>query len=334
MSRVPAFPLPDGWGAPELSEDTIELGTLEVHRVGISVTAEDGTEVLGAAAGLSSPRDRARFELLERVATIAASREARDSYSLLTASGQVRGSVPGSVLFPASPAPDRWQFSRSNGVALHADWPSACESARRELVERDRVLAAWYGETRGEALPHDFGTSALSAVTGYDWGAFVFPHRGPVDHDDLQVVGVFGFPRDEAMPWSLGLAARPTRDDAVAGASAEALQLLAFLWGEPLPASVGAAVGPGMHLDRYQVRGERKLVQRWLAEGHSAHWRRAPAAGAEPAGEAVFVDLTPSWMPDGLRVAKATRSDVNFLVFGDSPWAAHLPPELRLHPVP
>jgi ribosomal protein S12 methylthiotransferase accessory factor YcaO len=152
------------------------------------------------------------------------------------------------------------------------------------------------------------------------------------------VAGVFGFPEREDAPFLLGFAARTTPSEAVAAASAEAVQLLAFLWGEPLPDALSMASAPtaARHLDAFQVAGVHRLVRRWLEGGHA---RYAPSGSTRTLessrGDALaFVDLTPPWLVGRFRVAKAVGGAELPLVFGESPWTEHLPSELRLHPVP
>jgi hypothetical protein len=111
---------------------------------------------------------------------------------------------------------------------------------------------------------------------------------------------------------------------------------MAFLWGETPPDGVAEVPSPTGHLDRYQVRGAHGAIRRWLEGGHL---RYAPARGramdgATRAEGVAFADLTPPWLGSGLRVAKAVSREAAPPVFGDSPFAAHLPKELRLHPIP
>lgn len=52
-----------------------------------------------------------------------------------------------------------------------------------------------------------------------------------------------------------------------------------------------------------------------------------------PRADVAFVDLTASWLPRGLRVAKAICAEALPLVFGDPPYARHLDEDLRVHPI-
>jgi hypothetical protein len=116
---------------------------------------------------------------------------------------------------------------------------------------------------------------------------------------------------------------------------AEALQLLAFLWGEPLPdaSSPPSEPTPTQHLDTYQVKGAHEIIRHWLEGAHVAYWpaKDRPSRRRSRVG---YVDLTPAWLPKELRVVKAVCKEATPLLFGDSPLAAHLPATLRLHPIP
>jgi hypothetical protein len=362
------FQLPDGWATPEVVEDAIVADDVPMHRAGLSTVGVDGEEVCGSAAdvrvptalraALRGPRrrgprrgeprrgtlDRAWFELLERISGHEALRDRRPSYEVRSEAGEARGTWSRSDVFPESDAPHRWTYARSNGVALHVDWTTACRRASWELAERDRVLRAWHGELVPEHIEPSLASREGTGAKTYDWQAYSFPEPDPAGFSrDVHVVGVFGFPKCDDAPFLLGLAGRPDRPSAITAATSEALQLLAFLWGEPLPEAGAAAgvAGPLQHLDRYQVRGAHEAVRRWLAGAH-VEFRlarpvlhtRPPDEHDEPDGGAGFVDLTPEWLPRPLRVVKAVCRRATPLLFGDSPLVAHLPPELRLHPIP
>lgn len=328
------FRLPEGWSAPEVVEDVIVIDDLTIHRAGVSATGSDGEEICGSAADPGGPAlARAWFELLERVSAVEALRKREDSYRLVDEKGQAKDVRPVADVFPESDAAERWRFARSNGVAIHAGWQAACRRALWELAERDRVLRAWEGGIMPVALDVGVEDSPLARVHGHEWRVYSFPEeRAGGFSAEVQVVGVFGFPKSDERPFVLGLAGRPGMNDAVAAATGEAVQLLAFLWGEPPPEELQAAPGPMQHLDRYQLRGAHAVVRRWLEDGHARYRPARPAS--RPRGPVGFVDLTPSWLQDGLRVAKAVCSEAVPLVFGESPFLGHLPPELRLHPIP
>jgi ribosomal protein S12 methylthiotransferase accessory factor YcaO len=326
-------PLPEGWSPLEIVEDTVVADGVRLHRAGLASVGPDGEEVTGSAAGTrESPAARGYFELLERIATVEALRDRAPSYEMMTAAGAPAGRRPRSVVFPESDDPAKWRYARSNGVALHADWATACERARWELAERDRVLRAWYGDI----CPHPLAfptTSPLRTTPTYEWVAYSFPEPALTSFSvGVEVVGVFGFPRTDGAALVTGFGARGDVSSAFVAASGEAMQLLAFLHDEVAPASLPAmGPTPGHHQDRFQWHGNHAPLRRWLAGAHVGHARQRPAADVD--SEVAFVDLTPSWLGAGLRVAKAICTTATPLTFGEPPCSSHLPEDLRAHPI-
>jgi hypothetical protein len=139
----------------------------------------------------------------------------------------------------------------------------------------------------------------------------------------------------EGCPFVSGYGARADRAEAVLAAQKEALQLLAFLWGEPLPDRAPDPLpAPMTHLETYQLRERHAVLRRWLDEGHAEHYRPTPVADADADRSLRFADLTPTWQEGQLHVARALCPAAIPLIVGLSPLLAHLPPELRIHPIP
>lgn len=308
------YPLPDGWSKVEAVGDSIVADGFELQRSGMACVAPSGEEITGSAASRDeSPEARGYFELLERASVMWA-----------LASGAF------AEIFPESPEPSRWRYARSNGVALHADRDEAARRAFWELCERDRVLRSWYGEIRPEPLTR---ISDWLDSPSYDFRVYRFgpAHAGSLGADGVHVAGVFGFPKQEGLPLVAGYAGRGSLDDARAAAEREALQQLAFLWGETLPADVPPVLPHAMgHLDWQLWPGRRDALERWLAGGHSGFAPRAPRARVS--NEVQLLDITPPWL-HGLFVVKAVSPAAALLAFGDSPFVAHLPHDLRVHPI-
>ncbi len=329
-----AFLLPEGWSEPERVEDVVDADGLILHRAGLASSSGKDQAVGSAADWERSPAMRARFELLERIALLEASRSEGTVFAVRTAGGEPVGQLAREEVFPVSDEPTRWSYVRSNGVALHGDWRRACASALHELVERDRVQRAWLGETVPRALELDLESSPLSRTRSYAWSAYAFPPAPEMPLPELEVVGVFGFPLTKEVPLTFGYGARPTLEDALGAATREAAQFLAFVWGEPIPERLPEPEPtPLAHLERFQVPEMHGILRRWLEGAHTRHARAATASAA--ASSAVqFVDLTPPWLADGLQVARAVGGLTVPMTFGQSPLFAHLPPELRIHPIP
>jgi hypothetical protein len=333
-SPLSTSPLPEGWSDPERVEDTVDADGLQLHRAGLASVSGRDQAVGSAADWESSPVVRAEYELLERIVLLEASRSDRVRFALCAKNGERVGDLSRDEVFPQSNDPTRWSYVRSNGVALHADWSGACESAAQELVERDRVQRAWLGETVPQAVRMDLASSPLSRARSYTWSARAFPTALGVALPDLEVVGAFGFPSAKGLPLVFGYGARSTRGDALAAATREAVQLLAFLWGEPIPDLLPAPEPtPLNHLERFQFPDMHRVLRAWLDGDHVRHARAKVATPTEMASVR-FVDLTPPWLHGGLKVVRAVGGSAIPLTFGPSPVFAHLPPELSMHPIP
>jgi hypothetical protein len=334
-ASISPLPLPEGWKLSECVDDTVDADGLSVRRVGLCAASEHAQVIGSAAEVLEDPAPRARFELLERIAIAEALRPSSERFFRVRSStGDDLGTTPFEDVFRPSDAPDRWVFARSNGVSLHAGWTQACIGAARELVERDRVMRAWLGETVPVRIENDAGSSTLAGARSYEWCAYLFPRPdAPAIGADVEVVGVFGFPRVEGKPLVMGYGARPDRADAALAAQKEALQLLAFLWGEPLPDRAPDPLpAPMTHLETYQLPDRHPILRRWLEQGHSAHYKPGLVMHADRSLR--FADLTPPWLEGQLHVARALCPAAIPLILGLSPLLAHLPAELRIHPIP
>lgn len=334
-TQLPPSPLPEGWSSPEVITDVVVADGVRLYRAGIASKAPTGEEITGSAAEASgSPAARGFFELLERASIIEALRERRPRYELRTLDGSVAGDCTSGELFPESDDPDRWRYARSNGVAIHDDWTSAAQRAWWELVERDRILRSWYGETAPRRLALDLAATPLAASETYEWCAYAFD--GDADNGDagVHVAGVFGFPRKADLPLVLGYSARDSETAALDAAMREAMQLLAFLWGEPVASEV-PPLGPTAmhHLERFQFAGHHELLRRWLSGAHRDFGRDRATAPAPVRADVRFIDLTPAWLKGRMFVAKAHCPAAMPLAFGDCPHASHLPVELRPHPI-
>jgi hypothetical protein len=326
------YPLPSGWSSPSLYAEIVKLGPLSLNLCGLA--AQSGEEmVTGSAAELvTTPLVRAYFELIERASLVTAGRHADRDFTLKDVRGRTIGRAPCSRVFPWSPDPAR-RFARSNGVAAATSWSAACRSARWELLERDRVLRSWYGETRPQALSLP-AWPWLQALEAYcDWQAYAFAEDSRSDR--ATAVGVFAFPRSPEQALSYGFAAdrNPTR--AIAKAAAECLQRLGFLWGEAIPI-VEPEFSPTAeyHQEFYLQPSMHRRVRDWLAGSHAetpCRIRERAEVGRVPE----FADLTPESLRGKLFVAKALPCREVDLIFGcghpavDGP----LPQSFQVHPI-
>jgi hypothetical protein len=312
-----AYPLPPAFAAIDVCADTVEAAGIVVRGAGLSTEHASGRTITGAAADLAFvPVRRSYFELFERAAI-------------------VESALPPAEL-PDSQAPQL--YSRSNGVAVG---PTVREASRRalfELLERDRVLRSFYGETRPERLalpPCSFLPAELEAH--YQLFAYRFPASDsslevpPTLGGPVSVAAVFGFPYRVEAPLLFGYGARNNLAEAVAAAARESLQQLAFGWGEPVPeAPPEPSATPEFHLDYYAYPPHRVLLRAWLEGAHHGRGPRLCSGG----GTARYQDLTPSSVRGRLAVIKCTHEGVLPLAFGAGhPLLGALPDCMRVHPI-
>lgn len=309
------YGLPDGCVLNDTFVQATKVGGLSLYMVGLVAAAPDGSSVTGAAADEHGfPVDRAFFELVERLSIFVA-RSRSDALPVCDARGNKRATRAASRVFPIDAHPESLRTSLSNGVALHASWPLACEAALCELVERDRVLRSFAGEyvPRSLALEDDTLARALAAeyaLEAYELG----PNRKKLAR---VAIGLFLFPRRPVLPLVYGFGAARDRAGALASARREALQRLAFLWGEELPSTPPtAAPTPDYHQEFYLYPAHHAHLRDWLAGGRMRARANAKAAPPFDLQPALFVDLSPPGVRGELAVAKALSSRARVLRFG------------------
>jgi len=353
------YPLPAAWTAATATDDDdllgrADIGSLSLYMVGVvarrrantasGANAASGANVtrqadtaspsvaLGSACACETyPVDRAYFELLERISVL----EARHSSTPLCVralDGTELSQRDSLRVFPRDLQPERQRLALSNGVALHTTWADACAAALSELVERDRVLRAWQGQCAKTAVSTDGSLAAARLQSHYSVRAYELGTPDSADSADSavaadgaqaqarRVVGFFLFPHAPDHPFVYGFAAATQLANALARAETEALQRLAFLWGEPLPQHTPKPTpAPDYHQDYYLYPPNHAHILRWLEGDHALEPRRSRqrANAAIYDGECTqFIDLTPESLRGRLSVAKAVSTHARRLRFG------------------
>jgi hypothetical protein len=327
------FPLSGEWSRPTLYTETVSLGTLSLYLCGLS--AESRKELVTGSAGdlREMPLPRAYFELIERTSLVMAGCDSSREFVLKDIWGRAIGHAPCSRVFPQSSDP-AYRFSRSNGVASGSSWSSACRAAYWELIERDRVLRSWYGETRPRRMTLPSWPWLAMLEKHHDWQVYAFP-KGSGSGEGT-AVGVFALPRKSEKLISYGFGANRNSSRALERAAAECLQHLGFLWGEALP-TVEPPFAPTAeyHQEFYLQPCMHQRVRDWLAGDHAltpCRIRQCTATSVVPE----FADLTPEILRGKLFVARALPSRELELTFGRGhPRVAEpLPESLQVHPIP
>jgi ribosomal protein S12 methylthiotransferase accessory factor YcaO len=321
---------------PEPFFETLAVGDGVIHLAGVATASTRGDRVTGSAASACDPdeaRARAYFELVERTALFDAAADAPREVDLLDRAGRRIRTIATGEAFPVSPSPERWRLARSNGVAAHRTWEAACDGARAELVERDRVLRAWYGELSFAPAPLHAAAlpPGLAALT--TWDARLLPAAAGFVGDDLSVAVVVGFPTRADVPLTIGFGAARGAEAATRAAAAEAVQRFGFLFGEAIPETPPEPSStPDYHQEFFLYPPSHPLLRAWLdAVGETP--ARSPAASGRSL-EVGFVDVTPPALRDRLWVAKALCSAAEPLVFGEpAPHRAEVRGDRRVHPI-
>lgn len=319
------FTLPEGHRIVETFLERVEVGELALYMTGL--VAEGAGTVTGSAAGMGGfPIDRAYFELLERLCIVLA-RDATGPLGVRSAQGARRRPRAATTVFPVDRDPDRVRASVSNGVALHESWPQACEAALDEMVERDRVLRSFAGEFAPRSVVHPTLAAGDALDAHYDVRAYAMDPPGV--ELERNAAGVFLFPRVVHAPLCYGFGAARAPDAALASAEREALQRLAFLWGEELPhRPPDPTPTPDFHQDFYLYPPHREHLERWLSGARTAGPHSTATRPFD--GQAVtFADLTHAALRGRLVVVRALSRTARALRFGATVRSLHTPP----HPV-
>jgi hypothetical protein len=307
------FPLPPGWTFQESFMEEASVASLTLFMVGL-VAASGERNALGSATQADGyPVNRAYFELIERISIYEANQPLR-VLEVRDRKGSVLGQRSAARVFPRDIS-ERLRLSLSNGVALHASWEEACTSALHELIERDRILRCFAGEfapARIEAPETEFAraTSEQFQTVAYEIGQ---SHPAPKHRTALW----FMMPQQIELPITYGFGTAETLSDALGRAEREAMQRLAFLWGEDLPSEqVEAAPTPDFHQEYYLYPPNHARLTEWLAGAikprHARH-RGLPLFDGE---RVTFIDLTPAALRGKLAVAKAVSPCARPLRFG------------------
>lgn len=327
------YPLPSGWSIPEVFTHNLKYGKLHINLLGLISKKHTQNSLGSAGQRTSSPVPRAYFELLERVSLLEANSKKTTSWKLYNDRGEVHGSCKHEHIFPQSPTPNLWEFSKSNGVALGASLSDACQRARYETVERDLILRSWFGHSQPQVIdwPNKIELDDLSKI--YNFHAYLFPYNRN-KKQDIMVTGLFAFPIDEKHPIVFGFGAAPTIEASLQKAENEFDQRLGFLWGEEIPGeSIEFSPSPHYHQDFYMRPKMKRNLHSWLSGKH-------PTIPFHPQknycynSDFLYADITPTNLVGQLFVIKAI-SPLMPLTFGHGhPWIKKtLPQELIVHPI-
>jgi hypothetical protein len=256
------------------------------------------------------------MELLERV-TLLYRREVKQfRYPARDSSGAAVGFAFHDEVFPADSAQDDWKYSLSSGVAAGEDLSKTCNAAYAELVERDRLLRSWFGGPRPIRFDSQLELARTLSPALYEIGTYVFPSTTDSRSEaQLEVVGVYGFPKRDEVPLVYGTAASCTLAAALESAERECIQRLGFLWNESVPREEpDFAPTAWYHQEFFLWPASHKRLRAWLdGEHEDLTCRRARSACMD---RPRFVDLTPEHLRGRIWIVKALADGIIPLRFG------------------
>jgi len=307
------FPLPPGWTFQEAFMQEATVGSLTLFMVGLVASGGDRNAMGSSTQADGYPVNRAYFELLERISIYEAHQHDR-VLAVRDAAGDIVGQRAAARVFPRDVS-ERLRLSLSNGVALHSSWQDACSSALHELIERDRVLRSFAGEFAPARLELPESKLARATAEQFETVAYEIGQRDPAPRHRTALW--FMMPQEISLPLTYGFGTAETLEAALARAEREAMQRLAFLWGEELPgAQVEPTPTPDFHQEYYLYPPNHARLTEWLAgaiKPRHPSQRRLPLFDGEPV---TFIDLTPAALQGKLYVAKAVSPSARQLRFG------------------
>ena len=313
-------PLPNNWNIAEECENVLEISGLQLHLSGI-VATNNQQNAIGSAGSLSEEtKHRSYFELLERVSILEAQKSS--SFIAYNKKRTFQQEVSLEVAFPTSPTPEKWQYAKSNGVALSSSFEEACDRAHLELIERDLILRSWYQQISPKKVELNSQLTPLKELGQLEQFSF----STTTDHF---VHGVFLFPESANKPFVYGMGAGFSPDVASSKASSEFIQRLGFLWeDEVLAEEPEFSPTPFYHQEFYLHQNRAKTIKKWLNASSS----KSLVPCQENKEDVLFVDLTPSFLKEGLFVVKALSQSRTPLTFGDCDELG-FPQGLLRHPI-
>jgi ribosomal protein S12 methylthiotransferase accessory factor YcaO len=328
------------WQLEPEFRDATKIDGLTIFLSGVEAHHKDFGSVSGSAAGTEThPIDRAWYELVERISILQNVKAGVSTYPLLNADGTKTGRlIDREAVFPSALS-NEYQFSKSNGAALHSTWAEACRRATLELIERHLVLSSWVGRLRPLQVVENSSPDLLRPLArSYEVKkVHLGAQRVSCMASSISASVVALIPRDKNLPLILGFGAEETSEKSLRKAEEEALQRLGFLWGEELSDEAPEFSPTNLyHQDYHLMREQREKIQDWL----SGAFYREP--GPKNANHNTldrmlnidFVDLT-AFPELELKVARAICPEAIPLVFGRwrSREFADLPDSLLIHPV-
>jgi len=322
------------WELIDNFQETCAITEVDFRLAGFAARrVHDQVVVTGSACAQGQdPRDRAWFELLERMSLVTARSLPADTRWCLRKINTLAATrlATSRELFVGSPEPELWIPAKSNGVAMGPTWKAAGQHALCELIERHMVLASWYGAITPHALP-----AIWPLHLGPLQQAFCLEHYGmgefTCDSSTIHTRATFLWSL-EGKPVIYGFGAHSNPDLALERSFNEALQRLCFLQdAESSEEELVFRPAPDFHQEFFLQPQQQTAIKGWLAGEHF----QARYADVIPfSGTASWLDLTPHDLFPG-KVVQVFMPDCLPLIFGryQPPQFPDLHPDRWIHPI-
>lgn len=336
------YPLSDEWSRPEIYSEEFKFNELTLNLVGLSTFNKNDTLVTSSATAIRSfPIERAFFELIERTSIIEAENKKNSIFQSYKKNGQMVASKTHKEVFLSESNPEVSQYSKSNGVAVQLTQEKAIQNSLNELVERDKIIRSWFGENKPlKIIPIFNYYEKIKKELNKDYTISSYIFKSPLTEqttylDKINVVGTFGFPKDENRPLLLGFGASENLQMAITHSLDECLQRLGFLWDESISPVLPEFSPSALYHQEYFLRKEGiEKIKKWL-KGQHAHGQFNKSIFQEDNDLVTFIDITPEHLTDKLKVMKAQSGHHVPLIFGKG-YADFFPESaenLFIHPI-
>ncbi len=329
------------WTVFDRFEASEQFHDLNIHLSGIAAKNTSDAVATGSAGSLiQAETHRAKFELLERMIITDAMETPSNSVPLLNNTLEIDGrNISIETLFPESPSPEHYQWSKSNGIALHTSLAKACESASLELVERDQVLASWYGASCPQFIETALINDISSKLEAFYMTVCVrfndelaFANGKPVF-----VYGVFLLPRDNHHVLHMGFGAAFDEELGILKAKHELVQRLGFLSdAEPVEELVEVEPTPDFHLEYFLQAHTYGHIANWInGKFFQKEKKRTPSTENQIDYALIYGGNKNNTAATDFFVVKALSQNLIPLVFGNRDYSAYLDTArgTQIHPV-
>ncbi len=287
------------WKLVDEFHDKMKVDNCEINLSGFACQNQSNVILTGSAGGFSETTDRALYELIERLVIFEA-KEKKCAFELKDETGERTSTISSEDLFKSTDS-GNWKEALSNGVAIHKTPALAKQHAKNELLERDAILASWFGLTRPK--PKTFHFDPLINET-YSIKAYELPTLN--GHTTAVAVAV---PNKKTVPLLYGFACDSFWDKALERAYMELIQRIGFLMDEPIEPLEAFEPSALYHQEYYLQPENASKVLNWLSGLHY----KGPVERKD--AEFMFIEFD---IPEltGMSVVKAISGQTIPLIFG------------------